>query len=226
MSDDSAGFTVSLTSWRISDNDVETSADPDGEKYIIVEYPLSDNPDEKHVHAIPVSGIAYRMEILGMSDPVEVLDMTIKEMNVPEEEDPSGLYRKALSTYYRTSTEIAKAMASHPRVSALADEGDFLSQVRELLRGGDNRNAVKVMGEDEVSVLVSVLEDVRAEASGFIRSSQEKIVIEENDPVKELRSALIEMSGEVNRMADNHAYMAMATGASYYARMISAGEGE
>ena len=94
----SNGFTVSVRDWRITKEEVETSVDPNTEEYILVEYPLTDDPNERHLHAMPVSGIAFRMEILGLSDPIEVTEMMLKELNVPEDADEPRVYPQALES--------------------------------------------------------------------------------------------------------------------------------
>jgi hypothetical protein len=217
-------FTVAVKSWRFASNDVETTVDPSNEKWILLEYPLTDDPEEKHTHAIPLSGVAFRMEILGLSDPNEALDITIKELNIPEENDVKGLYPKAVEVYYDSSTKIARALMEESMVPSFRarnfSSDDFVGSVRELLRGGNPPMALRAAGESPLGEAVSRLASSRNSAVSTLRAAQEPVAVEETDTMRDLRSAVGNLTEEIIRMTDEHAHRAMENGAYYYARMM------
>lgn len=219
----SNGFTVSVRDWRITKEEVETSVDPNTEEYILVEYPLTDDPNERHLHAMPVSGIAFRMEILGLSDPIEVTEMMLKELNVPEDADEPRVYPQALESYYSTSTQIAKALAEEVmsvsvRAAAPMTAEGFLSDVRNLLRG---QPTARALSSSAVASAVNVLSSVRTKSVTAIQSVQQSVTIEDTEPMVSLRQEILGLSEKISSLADEHAYRAMETGAFYYARMAT-----
>ena len=221
----SDGFTISVRDWRITREEVETSVDPNTEEYILVEYPLTDDPEERHIHAMPMSGIAFRMEILGLSEPVEVMEMMLKELNVPEDAEEPRSYPQALESYYTASTNIAKALAEEVNtVSARSSEpvmspDEFLSDVRNLLRG-QPPSFCRALSVSAVTSAVDALSSTRSTSLASLQDIQQSVVIEETEPMASLRQEILGRSETISKMADEHAYRAMETGAFYYARMI------
>lgn len=223
-----ADFTVSVTSWRLGNGEVGTNVDPMDEQWILVEYPLSDNPDEKHVHAIPLSGIAFRMEMLGLSDPNEVVDIILKEMNTPQEVSQS-VYPPIVETYYAASTNIAKALAEGDQspmstignsMSGMSPD-DFLSNVRELLRGRSSTMTLRTSSVDSpLMTAISNLENSRTMAVEAIQTSQATVIVEETAALSDLKQTISGMADQVFAMADTHAHRAMETGAYYYASLL------
>lgn len=224
----SNGFTVSVRDWRITKEEVETSVDPNTEEYILVEYPLTDDPNERHLHAMPMSGIAFRMEILGLSDPIEVTEMMLKELNVPEDADEPRVYPQALESYYSTSTQIAKALAEEVmsvsfRAAAPMTAEGFLSDVRNLLRGQPTARALSssALSSSAVASAVNVLSSVRTRSVMAIQSVQQSVTIEDTESMVSLRQEILGLSEKIYSLTDEHAYRAMETGAFYYARMAT-----
>lgn len=215
---------ISVKSWRITEKEVRSTTDLLGEKYILAEYPLNNGSDSSHIHVIPLSGIAYRMETLGIRDPSDVLDITLKEMNVPPGFEIDGVYSKVLESYYSASTETARAivengpqtsMDSGPQVT----EDDIIDQVRMVLRGGQE-TSLRSMSVNAVSQISSSLGSVRQESVETIRASQREVSIQENSSIAGLRSSISGMYDYLDAMTDEYAHRAMETGAYYYARMF------
>lgn len=219
-------FTISVKSWRFGEGEVGTTVDPVDEEWIIVEYPLTDDPDEKHMHAVPLSGVAFRMEILGLTDPNDVMDIMLKEMNTPEDTGQS-IYPKAVEAYYESATSIAKALTeevqepsirSSLHIPDMEPEG-FLSHVRELLRGGSS-TSMRSESDSPLMRAVSKLEDYRTSSIKKVRDLQKPVKVEETKAMGSLRQAIGGKSGTISSMADKHAHRAMETGAYHYARNL------
>lgn len=221
-----SGFSVSVRSWRITKKEVYSSADLEGEEYILAEYPLTDDPDEKHVHAMPLSGIAFRMEILGISDPVEVLDIMLKELNIPKEMENPWIYPKLLESYYSSSTKIAKALADEIKTFSVRSDAphmtpdDFLSDVRNLLKG-QQPSFTQALSANAVMSAVDELSSARGDAVTSIQDVQQSVTVDDTEPMMDLRQEILGRSNMISEMADEHAYRAMETGAFYFARMAT-----
>lgn len=221
-------FTISIKSWRFGDGEVGTTVDPADERWVIVEYPLAGGPDEKHFHAVPLSGVAFRMEMLGLTDPNDVMDITLKEMNTPEEATQS-IYPEAVETYYVASTNIAKALAEEVQTPSVMSSvrppdigpDDFLSNVRELLRGGPSSvMTLRADPESPLTKAVSALEKSRASSVQKIRTSQKPVMVEKTRAMDDLRQTISSLSDTILTMADAHAHKAMENGAYHYARNL------
>lgn len=215
---------IAVKSWNITEKEVRSTTDLLGEKYILAEYPLNNGPESNHIHVIPVSGIAYRMEVLGLHDPSEVLDITLKEMNVPPGSEIDGVYAKTLESYYTASTEVARAIVeNNPQTfmdtGSQVTEDDIIDQVRMVLKGGQE-NSLRSMSVNAVSQVAASLSSVRQTSIDAIRSSQTDVTVQDNDSVNELRSALTDMHDDLDTMTDEYAHRAMETGAYYYAKMF------
>jgi len=217
-------FTISITDWYMSQGgDISSTSELPGEEYIVASYPITGEPGERHLHAIPLSGIAFRMEMLGSSDPVETFELTIRELNTPAARVPQDLYPKVVNTYYRTSTDVARALTSSTsfRAALRAENGPrhevFLSQVRGLLRG----TAPTVMAEEKaVSEVMAPLRTTRTGTLGTLRSAAQHVPIEETAAVKEIRNAVSSKISTLTTMTDVHAHRAMELGAYFYARSL------
>lgn len=227
MTDQAGTFNVAVRSWRFANNEVETTVDPSNERWILVEYPLTDDPEEKHVHAIPLSGVAFRMEILGLADPNEVLDITIKELNIPEENEVKGLYPQAVEVYYDSSSRIAQALLEESQIpsfratNSLRSGEDFIGTVREFLRSGPAPMALRSSEESPLAAAMNRLTLARNSSVAALQTSQEPVVIEETTAMSDLRSAIGSLSDDIIQMTDETAHRAMENGAYHYARMLN-----
>ncbi|MFB7858775.1 hypothetical protein [Rhodococcus qingshengii] len=223
-------FVVDIKKWDVVSDGFSSTDNIPEERYILLEYPLPGMEDQRHVHAIPFSGIAYRMEILAIDDPQQVLDMVIKEMNVPQEDEGRNFYRKPVGKYYWASTEFAKELttetidgpislrSSKPRETP----EEFISTVRGLLKGGSSSSSQLRNLGSSISTLESIASELslaRSTSVTDIKNNISSVAMEDNGAVQELRGFISESLPDISNMMDIHAHRAMETGAYYYANL-------
>lgn len=204
---------ISLSDWYVTVDGVQSTEFTPGqaETYIVLEYPLFDYPGKRHLHAVPISGIAFRMEMSGIRDPQQILEHMIVEMNHPE--FPDSVYPQLVDVYYSTATAIARELYQVQGPHPLLGEEGFLLQVRSLLKGEENTTP----GLPEVESC-SPLALKRREVVRELVSRRETVSIDRSNSYVELMHQIEDFSKGIEMLSDYHCHLALDEGALFYAR--------
>lgn len=209
---------IEIRSWEASNAVTSSDSIPD-EKWILLEYDVPEITG-RHIHAIPISGLAFRAEILGTFDYNYVLDVMIKEMNSDTLTHDNSVYPPIVEKYYTASTEVAKDLfktyQSSPSFRSSNDpRSDFLQNVRSLLRGGNQ--AFSPMSEIPS---LSDLSKSRSYSSSHMDDIFQSVNVLQTDAEAEVRSHVSGLGEWIESVADALAHDAMKSGAYYYANML------
>ena len=209
---------IEIRSWETSNTVTSSDSIPD-EKWILLEYDVPEITG-RHIHAIPVSGLAFRAEILGTFDYNYVFDVMIKEMNSDTITHTESIYPPIVEKYYTASTDVAKDLLetyqSSPSLRSSNDlRGDFLQNVRSLLRGGEQTFA-SMSGTPSLSALVKS----RSDSSSHMEDIFQSVNVLQTNAESEVRSHISGLGEWIESVADALAHEAMKSGAYYYANML------
>lgn len=219
-------FSIGIQRWELVTDGFSSTDNVPEEKYILLEYPLPGMNGERHVHAIPMSGISYRMEILGIQDSQRVFDIMVKEMNVPQEDETKNLYIEPVKNYHWAATEFAKELTPEISDSPIQLRSakpretpeEFLTTVRGLLKGGPQLRTMSA-SISSVENVSSQLARVRSTAVSSISDAISEVLMEDTGAVQDVRGFISESESKISEMMDFHAHRVMETGAYYYANL-------
>lgn len=219
-------FSIEIQRWDLVTDGFSSTDNVPEEQYILLEYPLPDMDGERHVHAIPLSGISYRMEILGIQDAQRIFDFMVKEMNVPQEDETRNLYLEPVKNYHWAATEFAKELTQEAEESNIQLRSarpretpeEFLATVRGLLKGGPQLRTISA-SINSVERVSSQLSRVRSTAVSSISETVSEVPMEDTGAAQDVRGFISESQSRISEMMDFHAHRVMQTGAYYYANL-------
>lgn len=228
-------FTLEVESWRLAKNDVSTPTDPVGEQYVIVQYALPGHRAKDHVHAVPLSGIAFRMEMLGIGSLSDGIDFVLAEANTAEPDKVEDVWPTLVSTYYDTAQAYAKnayheahtGMLTSPallrKVLGDGDPGTVLARdTRDFLRSGVCARQYAKDRPFAVDTLSVDFRKARTTAADRLTEDNSTVEVVPTESLLSLHDQIFDMAGRIEFLADLHAYQALrASGAYYYAGILN-----
>jgi len=224
---------IDVASWRFSTSDAQSSADLAGDGYFVVEYPIETNPSAKHMHAIPLSGISFRMEMLDIAEPTDALEFILCEANAANYDEVNELWPSMTGAYYNASADYSQA-AFNEAVSSMSmptalsrlmsveePENQLLSDTRHFLKAARCRRMYAMARPRTVDTVTEKFAGARGKTKTRLNEMHKSVRIAKSSGLSTLLEEVDKMAPKVRGLSDVHAHRAMkASGAHAYAGML------